>query len=305
MLDAETLNLNRLGIFVAVVDAGSFTAAGKRLAMSKSAVSKQVKQLEQELGVRLLNRNTRSVGLTRVGEAFYERCAHIIAEVQSAAQHARQAQETPRGTLRVASTVSFGTAVLAPALPGFLQTYPDLQVELLLENKMVDLVKEGMDVALRLGYMPDSTLVCRRLTSFRHTLCAAPSYLARCAAPQTPADLANHEWNLLTIVPGYDRWVFHKDGESFPVRATGSFRTNSPSAMIASVFHGVGIAPLLDYICKPAIARGELVPLLEGYTLDTEIGLYAVYPHQRFRPRKVQLFLEHLQKHLPAKTNRS
>ncbi|MCW5731549.1 MAG: LysR family transcriptional regulator, partial [Alphaproteobacteria bacterium] len=185
-------NLMAMAVFARIVEAGSFTAAARRLGMSKSAVSKQVSRLEEALGTRLLNRTTRRLSLSQAGLAFHEHCARILAEAQAAEEAVQSLQAEPRGLLRVNAPMSFGILHLAPAIPDFLARYPGLRVDMDLADRYVDLVAEGFDLAIRIGRLEDSSLIARRIAPARRVVCGTPDYFARHGVPAEPADLARH-----------------------------------------------------------------------------------------------------------------
>src|SRR3546814_515354 len=182
-----------MAVFARVVEAKSFSAAAAELGQSKSAVSKQVSRLEDRLGARLLNRTTRRLSLTEVGAAFYDRCRRIVAEAEEAELAVTRLSATPRGVLRINAPFSFGVLHLGPTLPDFMRRYPDLKVDLTLNDRFVDVVEEGYDVVLRIAWLPDSSLVARRICDFRRVICAAPGYWDRRGRPAAPADLADHD----------------------------------------------------------------------------------------------------------------
>lgn len=287
-------HLAGISVFAQVVEANGFTAAAGRLGVSKAAVSKQVARLEDRLGVRLLNRSTRRLGLTEAGRDFYERARRILDEVEEAEQAASSRQVSPRGVLRVNAPVTYGISHLAPILPAFMQLYPEIQVELVMNDRFVDLIDEGFDLAVRVAALPDSSLVARRLWTARHLVCAAPGYLARRGTPGAPGDLAGHDCLLYSYLASGDEWRFTApDGKPANVRVAGSLRSNNGDALRLAAVAGLGIIYSPAFFLGDDIAAGRLVPLLEGWrTLETAV--HAVYPPGRPLGAKVRVFIDYL-----------
>ncbi|MEE8271095.1 MAG: LysR family transcriptional regulator, partial [Alphaproteobacteria bacterium] len=246
-------------IFARVVEANSFTVAARRLGLSKSAVSKQIARLEDRLGARLLNRTTRRISPTEVGAAFYERCARVAAEVEEAELAVTRLQAEPRGVLRVNAPMSFGMAHLAPAIAAFMERYPDVRIDLTLNDRVVDLIDEGFDVAVRIGHLADSSLVARRLAPSRLVLCAAPSYVERRGAPATPDDLVNHDCMVYSIVATGEQWTFvGRDGAHHTVRVAARLRVNNGDEMRDIAAAGLGLTILPTFIAADHITNGRL-----------------------------------------------
>src|SRR5690606_15512892 len=227
--------LNCMRVFAAVVETESFTAAGARLDSSKAVVSKYVGHLEDHLGTRLLNRTTRKLSLTESGSAYYERCLQILADVEEAEQAAGQLTAMPRGTLRVTMPVSFGRIRIAPLLNDYMHRYPDVKLDVTLSDRRADLVEDGYDLAIRVGYVPESGLIARKLTTERVVLCAAPSYLQRRGTPQTPEALREHACLIYSYASTGDEWVLEgDDGKRHAVRITGPMRVNNGEMLRAA-----------------------------------------------------------------------
>ncbi len=279
--------------FIKVVDAKSFTAAAERLGLSKSVVSRRIAELEDRLGARLLNRTTRKLSLTEVGEAFYERCARILADLEEAERAVGDLHAAPRGRLKVNAPVSFGLLHLAPALAAFLARYPDIEIDIDLNDRYVDLIDEGYDVAVRIGRLRDSSLIARRLAPNRRAVCAAPAYLDKHGRPVSPEDLAGHNCLIYTNVPLAEQWQFRVDGETRSVRVTGSLRTSNGDLLRAAALAGVGGAVLPTFLCGDALASGALECLMFD-TYVSESTVYAVYPHNRHLSPKVRAFVDFL-----------
>jgi len=287
-------HLAGVSVFARVVEANSFTAAASALGLSKAAVSKQVARLEDRLGVRLLNRSTRRLGLTEAGQDFYARARRILDELDEAEQAASSRQLNPRGLLRVSVPVTYGVHFVAPILPGFMRRYPEVQVELVMNDRFVDLIDEGFDLAIRVAALPDSSLIARRLQRARNLLYAAPSYLERFGAPATPADLVRHECLLYTYLSSGDEWRFTApDGKPFGVKVSGPLRANNGDVLRLAALEGLGIAYAPDFFVNADVAAGRLVPLLTEWRAP-EAAVHAVYPPGRPLGAKVRVFIDYL-----------
>ncbi len=293
-------NLPRLAIFATVVKAGSFTKAAQRLGIGKAAVSKQVQALEESLGVRLLNRTTRSLGLTATGERVFAHCEQLLEEAKSVSQLVEGQSEAPRGTLRIASPLDFGRKVLVPAVGELLENHPDLNVHLLFNDQIIDFVDAGVDVAVRIGFLRDSSLIVKKLWMARYHLYASPEYVARHGAPKTPADTLKHPWMLLDMTASLDQWVFRSSEETCAITAPSRMRVDSSIGVVEAVCRGIGIAPFLDFLAAEEVSEGRLVRLLPDYTLDPDIHVYVSYAHRRFQPAKVHALIECLQRRVLA-----
>jgi len=281
-------------VFAQVVDSRSFSAAAARLGLSKSAVSKQIAKLEDRLGARLLNRTTRTLSPTDAGQDFYERCLRVAREVEEAERAITHLSAEPRGLLRLNAPASFGREYLAPLVPEMLARWPELRIEVLFEDRFVDVVAEGFDLVIRITRLQDSSLVARRIASCRRLLCAAPSYLARRGVPRTPADLLQHDCMLYSYATDQNEWEFvGPDGRLETVRVDGRLRANNAEVTLAALRAGAGLALSPDFIVGPDIAAGRLVPLLTGY--ENPFGaIYAVWPHNRNLAPKVRALVDFL-----------
>lgn len=279
--------------FIKVVDARSFTAAADRLNLSKSVVSRRVADLENRLGARLLNRTTRRLSLTEVGQAFYDRCQRILADLEEAEQAASDLQATPRGRLKLAAPLSFGTQHLAPAITDFMAQHPAIEIDVELNDRYVDLVDEGFDMAVRIGRLRDSSLIARRLAPSRRVLVASPAYLEREGVPETPEDLARHRCLLYTNTPAAEQWQFRVGNEVKSVRVAGPLRANNGDLLMAAAMAGQGIAVLPTFMCGQALEAGTLHCLLFDCYVS-ESAVYAVYPQNRHLSSKVRAFVSFL-----------
>jgi DNA-binding transcriptional LysR family regulator len=264
--------LDDIQAFCEVVEAGSLTRAALRLGMSKSMVSRRLSRLEAELGAPLLARTTRGLSLTEAGADFRPFAERIVAELQ-AARDALNRQGEVTGRLRLAAPTSFGNSHLAPVLAELALRHPRLEITCAYSDRLVDVVGEGFDAAIRLGSLPDSTLIARRIAPVRSVLVASPAYLARRGTPRTPADLAGHD----AIPHGDHTWRFRQKGRTFTHRPRGRFIADSGPAELAGVVAGLGIAMMPAFLVGPAIANGEVVALLEEYEIP-EVGLHILRP---------------------------
>jgi DNA-binding transcriptional LysR family regulator len=287
--------LAALTAFAAVAEAGSFAAAARRLGRSTSRLSRQVAELEAALGSRLLHRTTRALTLTEAGRSYHEQVARILAELDAADLSVGRLQAAPRGRLRVAAPMSFGVLHLAPALPAFLDRYPEIDLDMAMNDRFVDLVEEGFDLAVRIGRLADSSLVARRLAPLRRVLCASPAFLAAHGTPRTPDDLARLPClGYSNLLPQED-WSFADpvSGRPWPVRIKARLRVNNGDALRLAALAGVGLAPLPSFLVGPDLAAGTLVPLLDPY-LRQEGAIHAVYPPARPLLPKVRAFVDFL-----------
>lgn len=280
--------------FVRVTESRSFSQAARRLRSSKSVVSRLVSSLEAELGVRLFNRTTRSLTLTEAGQGYYERCARILADIDEANASVSQLQAAPRGRLRINAPMSFGFLHLAPAIPDFLARYAEVEVDMTMNDRFVDLVEDGFDLAVRIGRLADSSLVARKLAPMRRVVCASPAYLETRGFPASPEDLAAHDCLCYSNVALSDEWRFVSlDGMAWPVEVKGRLRTNNGDALRTAALQGVGLAYLPTFIVGGDLQAGTLISLLGDY-IPQDSAVHAVYPHSRHLSPKVRAFVDFL-----------
>lgn len=281
--------LTSMEAFVRVVDAGSFTAAARRWGRSKAVVSKYVAALEEHLGVPLLRRTTRSLSLTDAGRGYHARCVDLLGELEAVEAGLRSDHVEPRGLLRVTAPPGFMDRYARLMTTAFVERYPEITMDLLLTHRMVDLVEEGIDVALRVTVPRDSSLVARRLGPAPLVAVASPAYLARRGAPRTPGDLRAHACLVDTNFRDRGRWRFR--GET--VEVDGPFRVNSPTVVrdLAAAGHGVAVVPA--FVAAAHLDDGRLVEVLAG-ELAFDWAVYAVYPRRRYLARRVRVFIDHL-----------
>jgi DNA-binding transcriptional LysR family regulator len=287
---------DNMRVFAKVVETGGFTSAAARLGISASMVSQHVKELEERLAVRLLNRTTRKVSLTEVGRAYYERCTRLLADLEETEQAVGDMHAAPRGALRLNAVPSFGILHLAPAIADFTARFPAISVELMLSERPVDLIAEGFDVAVRLEEMPDSSLIARQLAPCRMVVCGAPSYFERHGVPRTPADLTAH--NCLTpagnVLPYYHAWhLTAADGTALNISPIGNLRSNSGAVLKVAALAGHGLACLPTFFVGEALQSGRLVTVLDDY-IAPPLTLRALYPHNRHLSAKVRAFVDFL-----------
>ena len=294
--------LSAMRLFNTVLRHGSFSEAGRQLGITPSSVSRQISALEDHLGVRLFTRTTRNLTLTGAGELWAERAGRILGELDEAREAVRDFDSQPRGTLRITAPIAFGRLYLSSALIGFLQRYPEVTVEYGLTDRVVDLVEEGVDIAVRIGRLPDSSLVARRLASMHRRIYAAPAYLERHGVPRTPNDLKGH--NCLTFRlneagslwrPGADVWHLEGPDDTYEIPVSGALKASSAEVLVRAAIAGLGLILVLDWIVHDPLADGRLVQVLEDYevTHDRNDAIYAVYPSGRYVSAKVRAFVNY------------
>lgn len=286
--------LASLRAFVNVVDLGSFAEAGRKLRLSRSAVSKYVGDLERELGVQLLNRTTRQASPTETGQAYYERALSVLADLDAADQAASQAQSTPRGLLRVNAPMSFGTIKLGPVLADFMERYPDLQIQLVLSDEQLDPVQEGLDVTLRIAELEPSSLIARKLSNIDRVVCASPGYFKKHGKPEVPADLRQHECLTYGFLSTGNQWkLTGPDGQDYWVAPRWSLCANNAEVLRDAAVKGRGIAVLPVFLAEKELKSSALVTALDDYK-PPQLTLYAIYPPTRHLSVKVRLFIDFL-----------
>lgn len=285
--------LQSMEAFVKVVERGSFAGAADALGLSRAMVSKHVAALEDRLGVRLLHRTTRRLNLTEVGRAYFDRAREIIHQLAEAEEAASALQSTPRGTLRLNCSTGFGVRHLAPALAAFQAQYPDLQVDLTLSDRLVDLVEDGFDLVIRIGRLQDSSLIARRLAPSRMLICAAPAYLAARGEPTHPDELAGHNFLRYAYMSVSELPLTGPGGETASFGFAGNLVCNNGDALLAAALTGQGMVVLPTFYVGPHLAEGALRKVLPQWTLP-ELTIYAVYPVNRHLAAKVRLFVDFL-----------
>lgn len=277
-----------MAIFAKVVEASSFTGAAKALGLPKSTVSTQISHLERRLGTQLLQRTTRSLNLTPAGARYYEHCARMVEIADRASTEIAEMQERPTGLLRVTAPVNYGVVMLSPLAVEFLEMHRDLAIELLLLDRQVNLIEEGVDLAFRIGPMRDSSLVARSLMPVQHFLCVAPKYLAQRAAPGQPRDLHRHH---CLAHESHGAWLLERGGERKRLTIKGRFSISNLQGLKNAALAGLGIVRLPDYMCAEDLRSGRLIEVLEDWR-EPPIDCRAVYPSSRHLPIKVRSFLD-------------
>lgn len=285
---------SEMAAFVRVVDSKGFSAASAGLGLTPSAVSKLVTRLETRLGVRLLQRTTRALNLTAEGEVFYAAARRILAEIATLENQISGQGSTPQGLLRVTTSLAFSTHQLTPVLPEFLARYPQVRLELLPTDRVVDMVEEGMDVALRIGRLADTSFMARKIGEDRRLICAAPSYLARHGTPSRPEDLARHDCILSRERAALNRWQFRIDGVIRTIDVTGRLAVDEGELQMQLAVQGLGIVRLTRLTVAQAVRSGALVPVLGEFSADDPVGIHAVYPHRRHLAPRVTAFVNFL-----------
>lgn len=288
--------LDDIVLFVAVVDAGGFSAAAKTLKLSTALLSKRIAALEGDLNARLLNRTTRRLSLTEAGSVFYRHGVRVIAEAHEAEDAVNFLNAAPRGLLRISVPVTFGIQQLAPLLPGFLARYPELQVEMDVSDRPVDLAEEAYDLAIRITRNPPQLMSARLIAHTRRIVCAAPAYWQRHGRPEKPADLAEHECITYTLTPSFNSWVFSSPSGEETIAVKGRFKVNNTSAMLEAAIAGLGVVMLTSLSVERAISAAQLEAVLTNYpTPDSDI--YALYLPNRYLSNKARAFIDYLLEH--------
>ena len=289
--------LAAIRVFISVAESGSFSEAGRRLGMSTSSVSRQVGALEESIQVRLFKRSTRSLSLTEAGETYLAAVVPALRELELARRNAHAYQRTASGAIRVHVRASAGTEVIVPALSSFLERYPDIEIDLTLTDERIDLLANGVDVAVWLGKLDDSNMVARQLSGSKRLVCGSPKYLQRYGIPTTPEDLIHHSC-LLYLRHNYSKeWHFRKGEDTFKIPVSGRLRTPDSAVLMAGAKQGFGLVLLQDWMVKKAIEADLLQPVLsdyEAFPTESHTSLYVVYPHRQRVPLKVRVFIDFL-----------
>lgn len=280
-------------VFSAVVDAGSFAGAADKLDLSRGMATRYVAQLEAHLGVRLLNRTTRKLSLTEAGSDYYQRAAQVLGMVEEAETAVAQEASVPRGTLRVTSSVAFGVRHLGWAIPEYLQRYPGVQVDVTLNDRVVDLVEEGFDLAIRIARRIDPGLIARKLTRARIVACASPGYLKKQGTPKSPEDLSGHNCISYAYWSLQNDWRFRRKGVDRTVRISGNLRGNDGDILVNAAIEGLGVILIPTFVVYEALRQKKLVRILSDWEVD-DLTVFAVYPNRKFLPPKVRSFIDFL-----------
>ncbi len=276
-----------------VISLGSFAGAGRSLGLTRSAIGKAIAELEADLGARLLHRTTRQVRPTDAGLAYYERALEILAAVEAADREVSSLQDSPRGVLRINAPISFGILHLGAAVSQFAATYPEVKVELVLNDRFIDPVEEAFDVTIRIAELSDSSLIAKKLAPARLALAASPSYLAQAAELDGPKDLIRHRCLVYGQTMPNARWQMTRGGKSQTVNIESAYCSNNGDILRIAALGGLGIASLPTFLIGPDLAAGRLVEVLPDWALPT-LGIYALYAPNRFLPAKTRLLIDHL-----------
>lgn len=287
--------LSRIGIFIEVARQESFAQAGRELGITTSAASKQVQNLEQELQAKLLNRTTRRVSLTEEGALFFERASRAMDDLKEARDQINELRATPRGALRISVPTALGTHHLKYPIAEFARTYPEVLLDVQFEDRIIDLASEGFDMVLRIGVLPDSSMIARKLASCPIHMCASANYLARYGEPETPEDLAHHHVLAYTRNKGAHEWRYRdKHGTEGVVALTSNFKCDFAEMMVEAASQGIGIVVSPVFFIQEALTSGALQPILTGYTTWPERNLYAIFPPNRYLSTRLRLLVDHL-----------
>ena len=283
-----------MNTFIKVVEAGSITGAAERLEVAKSAVSRRLKELEEYLGVVLFHRTTRRLNLTDTGRSFYHQAARILEDVVEAELAASQVHGELGGSLKVALPLSFGLMHLGPAINEFVSAHPKIEFDLDFNDREVDLITEGFDLAIRIARLPDSSLIARRLATIQSVMCASPAYLQQMGTPEKPDDLTAHQCLVYSLISGYERWhLYGPSGNRFEVRIRPYLKASNGEFLRDAAVDGRGIVLMPSFIVYREIERGTLIPLLGSYT-HQQMEAYAIYPQTRHLSQRVRAFVDFL-----------
>jgi len=287
--------ISRVGVFIAVVKAESFAGAARALGITSSAVSKQVQNLEQDLQVKLLNRTTRNVSVTEEGAVYYERAARALEDLQEAQEQIYELKSRPRGPLKVSFPQSLGIKYFGQAIASFAAQYPEVELDVSLDERFVDIVNEGFDIAVRIGSLKDTSLIARRMASCPFVLCASIDYLETHGTPQTPDDLADHNVLAFTGNSGLHEWRYRDaTGQIGQVSLRGNFKADSGDILCSAALQGVGIAILPVFYIAKHLKNQELQAVLPDFVTSPKRDIYAVFQPNRFQSTRQRLFVDHL-----------
>ncbi|MFC5386137.1 LysR family transcriptional regulator [Aquamicrobium segne] len=286
--------LTRMRAFLNVVEAEGFSAAARKIGRSKALLSKYVRELEDDLGALLLNRTTRQFSLTEAGHSYYKRASEIVKEIDNLADSVRESSGDVRGRIKISAPRAFADAPIGQSLIDFAKEHPEIILEIHLDDRFVDMVEEGFDLAIRISRLESSSLIARKLAPFYVCICGTPELIAAQGAPLHPQDLATMPCIIDTNGRWLSNWPFKSESDTMiSVTVSGPIEVNSPMAARAAALSGLGFAGLPDFIATPEIKAGRLVPVLQDHTLS-DGGIFAVYPHRRYLPTKVRILVDFL-----------
>jgi len=284
--------MHSMAVFRRVVEAKSFSAVARETNMSQSTVSKHIASLEERLDTKLLNRSTRSLKLTEAGKEYYQHCIRILNDFQEAEASVGKGKIDPTGTLRISTSAAFGRTYILPYLDEFLSTYPDIKIDLIFGDKYTDLVKEGIDLAIRIGPLEDSSLIAKKIGSSPRVVVASPEYLVNHGRPKKPADLVKHDCLFYSLQKSPDLWYFNSTQEGDEsIRVNGRIKASSPDAVCDATLEGLGISILGEWYVRKHLKNGHLIKILPDFK-PTAYDIHAVYPERRFVPQKVKRMIQ-------------
>lgn len=285
--------LDSMVTFVRVVELGSFSAVAKDMNTTQPTISKRIAELESWLGAKLLNRSTRSLHLTETGADYYERCVSILHDVEEAETSVGNLQSSPKGTLRINAMTAFGRLHIIPLLHEFQQQFPGIEVEIMLNDRVVDIIQEGVDVAIRMGDLVDSSLMAKKMCQCPWEIVASKNYLEEFGYPEHPRDLKQHQCIIYSGMAKSNQWAFHEDEQPLIVAVNGNFKTNNSEGYRAGLKSGLGIGRAPQWLINDLIATEKVVPVLQDYYASSH-SIYAVYPPGQHIPNKVRSFIDFL-----------
>ena len=294
--------LTSMNVFVRVAKAGSFAGGARELDISRAMATKHIMQLESSLGTRLFNRTTRSLSLTDVGASYLERCQQVLLDVEEMEAAVTHLQTEPRGVLKISAPPVIGATHITRAIAEFLKIHSDLTVDLILQSSPGDMIDEGIDIAIYLGTLDDTSMVARKLASSSMIVCGAPAYFERHGIPETPEDLLNHSCLVNWASAPRNKWHFKSDSGNSTILVNGRMQANVADALRLAAIEGLGLVMLASYVVSRDIEKGKLKAVLENYTLPP-LDIHAVYPHRKYLSAKVRRFLEFLQNWLGPKVS--
>lgn len=298
-MDISFEQLKSMVVFAQVVEQGSLTAAAKHIGLSRAVVGYHIKKLEVQLGIKLLNRSTRSIALTEAGKQYYQRCRIIAQQASAANQQIENLKSEPEGLLKISCPVNVGLQTIVPALNEFRKLYPKIELDLMLSDEVVNILKEGIDLAIRGAPLPDSGLQASKLSTFRTCLCGSPEYFNKYGRPTHPSELAEHDWVIYKLTSGV--LELKKGKRSFSVKLNGSISTNNAAARTAFIEGGHGLGRIPTYDAWPKIQMGTLELVLDDYQLN-DIDVYAVFPPGAAESKKLRLLIDYLKVYFNKQT---
>lgn len=291
------MNLNTIPIFLQVIRCGGFSKAAKKLGVTTSQVSKSISTLENELGIKLIHRTTRKISLTEAGERYYQQATKGIHFIEDAEHSAMELQKVATGHLRIAAPMSFGHLHISPLIPQFLKQYPEIIIDLVLDDEEYDLIEHNFDVGIRTGNLKDSSAIARKLCDLKSVLCASEEYLEKYGIPNSPNDLLKHNCLLFSHSKPINEWTLKLGTKNHVLNVSGNFRVNNSEALRESLLAGIGIGRLPTFIAGRDIESGSLVQVLSKYQMQ-QLPLHAIFPERNYLPLKVRVFVDFLVEYL-------